>query len=148
MAMKYLQGKFEPTKPEKYVGDVNKIVFRSSWEKQFFLWCDRTENIVKWNSEELVIPYMSPVDNRMHRYFVDAVIQVKDKTGKLNFYAVEIKPKAQTEMPKKPKRMSKSYLKAIETYAVNQGKWAAAKLWCESNKMTFQILTEEHLGIK
>jgi hypothetical protein len=143
----YLQGKFEPTNPLKYIGDVSNIKFRSSWEKKFMIWCDNTDAVVKWNSEELVIPYISPVDNRPHRYFVDAVIQVKDKSGKLKMYAVEIKPKKETEIPKTPKRMSKAYLKEIATYSVNQAKWKAATEWCESNDMSFTILTEDHLGV-
>ena len=144
---KYLQGKFEPKAPHKYVGDVTNIQFRSSWELKAFIWCDTTDAVLKWNSEELVIPYISPVDNRPHRYFVDLVIQIKDKSGKEQFYVVEIKPKKQTELPKVPNRVSQRYIKEIETYSVNQAKWLAAIEWCDKNNMKFQILTEKELGV-
>jgi hypothetical protein len=147
MARNYLQGTFVPLNPHKYVGDVNKIIFRSSWEKRFFIWCDTNDSVVKWNSEELVIPYVSPKDSKAHRYFVDAVVQIRDKNNNLNMYAVEIKPKSQVEMPKPVKRVTKRYVEAMETYSVNQAKWAAAKEWCKSNKLEFLVLTEVDLGI-
>jgi hypothetical protein len=147
MARNYLQGTFTPTKPEKYVGNVNNITFRSSWERKAMLFFDTTPSILKWASEEHIIPYISPVDNRPHRYFVDFVVQCKTKSGDIKTYAVEIKPKVQCEPPKTPKRQTKSFLESVQTYAVNQAKWKAAEAWCSKNKMEFLILTEYELGI-
>jgi hypothetical protein len=107
------------------------------------VWADSTPDVVEWNSEEVVIPYRSPVDNRMHRYFVDAWMRLKN--GKM--YLIEIKPFKETEPPKPPKsgRKTKGYLKAIETYAVNQAKWKAAQQYCDKMGWEFTILTERVL---
>lgn len=72
-------GKYIPANPQKYKGDVSKIVFRSLWERQVFKWCDSNDHLEWWSSEELVIEYRCMTDNRMHRYFPDLVL--KYKTG-------------------------------------------------------------------
>lgn len=144
MARKYIQGYFKPKQPEKYVGDVNNIFYRSSWELKFLNWCDTNPSVLKYANEELVIPYLSPVDNRPHRYFVDFVILVKNRNGDLKKYAVEIKPEHQTEPPKQT-RKTKRYLTELATYAVNTAKWKSADAYCKKNDMEFMIITEKHL---
>ena len=142
---KFLQGKFTPTHPEKYVGDVNNIRYRSSWEKKAFIWLDTTENILKWASEEVIIRYVSPVDNKVHRYFTDIAMQYRTTDGTIKNALIEIKPEAQTMMPKKPTRQTKRYIEEVKTYAVNQAKWKAAELWAKEKGFEFTILTERHL---
>ena len=146
MARNYHQSKYIPKNPEKYVGDASNIFSRSSWEYKFMIWADTHPSVIKWNSEECIVPYISPVDNRPHRYFVDFTIMVKDTNGNIRKYLVEIKPKAQTLPPKKRKK-TKQYLEELKTYAVNQAKWEAASKVCDRSGYTFMVLTEEHLGI-
>jgi len=143
--MKYHQGKFSPKNPEKYIGDSTKIFYRSGWEKKTMLFFDNNESILEWGSEEIIIPYLSPVDNRIHRYFPDFVVVSKSADGKINRYLVEVKPKAQTLPPKMKKKATPRMLTEIMTYEVNQAKWAAAEHWCKTKKMSFLILTEEHI---
>src|SRR5581483_9137771 len=95
---KYLQGRFSPKNPEKYKGDASQIFYRSSWELKLMLRCDTDPNIVEWSSEEIVIPYVSPLDGKVHRYFPD--FKIKTKQGKT--MVIEIKPLTQTKPPKKP----------------------------------------------
>lgn len=144
MARKYHQGTFVPKHPEKYVGDVSKIAYRSSWERKFMGWADSNPNVVYWQSEEVIIPYMSPVDHKPHRYFVDFTIRVRDKNGNLKNYLVEIKPKAQT-LPPTARKKTKRYLEEVATYMVNQAKWEQADAWANKRGMQFVVLTEEHL---
>ena len=139
---------YKPLNPNKYQGDSNNIICRSSWERKFCIWCDNNENILKWASEEFSIPYLSPVDNRIHRYYPDYLIEVKEKNGRIKKYIIEVKPKKQTQPPKKPSRMTKSYLYESKTYAVNQAKWKYAKDFCKDNGVEFKIITEDELGIK
>jgi hypothetical protein len=124
---KYNQGRFHPQNPQKYKGNVNNIIYRSSWEVKFMKWCDLSENILEYGSEEFWIPYLSPVDNRVHRYFPDFIIKVKENSGQIKTYIVEVKPEKQTVPPKQRSRVTKSYLYEAQTYAVNQAKWEAAK---------------------
>lgn len=145
MARNYLQGLFKPKNPEKYVGDVTKICFRSSWEKKFFIWADKNPDVVNWMSEELVIPYVSPIDNQIHRYFPDMAIRVKQRDGSLVNYLIEIKPDIQTKPPKRGKRSTDKYIQDLSTYAVNQAKWKQAEAYCKKKGMHFMILTERHL---
>ena len=100
-----------------------------------------------WNSEEIVIPYVSDVDKRLHRYFVDLLIVMENE----EVYLVEIKPKKQTMKPKVPNRKTKKYIKEISTYVVNTNKWKAADKFANKKGWKFQIWTEEtlkNLGIK
>lgn len=145
--MKYFQGQFVPKNPEKYAGDVTKITYRSSWEKKAMLWFDEQPNILKWNSEELVIPYISPVDGRQHRYFPDFMVLSKGRDGKISKLVVEVKPAAQCEPPK-PGKKTKRMITEIKTYSVNQAKWEAAKEFCKRNGMEFLVIDEYDLGIR
>ena len=143
-----IKSKYKPSFPKKYKGDPNNIICRSSWERRFCNWCDLNENIVAWGSEEFCIPYRSPVDGRVHRYFPDFIIKVKEQSGDIKTYVIEVKPKKQTREPKKPSRTTKRYVSEVKTYAVNQAKWKAADEWCKDRMIEFKIITEDHLGIK
>lgn len=139
---------YKPSNPHKYQGDASNIICRSSWERRFCNWCDHNENILRWASEEFSIPYISPKDNRVHRYYPDYLIEVREKTGKIKKYIVEVKPKKQTQPPKKPSRVTKSYIYESVTFAVNQAKWKAAQEFALDNGVEFMIVTEDQLGIK
>jgi len=110
-------------------------------------YCDTNKSIVKWSSEEIVIPYRSPVDNRIHRYFPDFYVKYKDVKGNYQEKVIEIKPAKQVKEPKMQKRRTKKYVSEVFTYATNQAKWAAAEDFCKDRKWKFQILTEKELGI-
>jgi hypothetical protein len=146
MALNYKQGIFTPKYPEKYIGDVKNIQFRSGWELKFMNWADTNLSVVKWCSEELVIPYFSPVDMKMHRYFPDFIMEVQDRNGATKKYVVEVKPSAQT-LPPKQNRNKKRLLEETKTYAVNNAKWDAAKSWCQEKGFEFIIITEKHLKV-
>ena len=147
MAESY-KSKYKPNYPNKYKGDANNIICRSSWERRFCSWCDLNENIIEWGSEEFWIPYLSPVDNRVHRYFPDFIIKVKESTGQIKTYVIEVKPKRQTQPPKPKSRVTKGFLYEAKTYAVNQAKWKAAVEFCKDRMLEFKIITEDELGIK
>lgn len=138
--------KWSPRNPLKYVGNPDNIVSRSSWETKFLNWCDLSPSVLQYASEELVIPYVSPIDGKTHRYFVDFIIAVKDRTGRIKKYAVEIKPSAECNPPIKRKNQ-KVYLEESMTYITNQAKWAAARKFCENINMEFIVLTEQHLFV-
>ncbi len=144
----YHQGKFKPINPTKYLGDPTNIIYRSSWEKQCMIYFDNNPNIVQWGSEEIVIPYRSPLDKRVHRYFVDFVVKAKTKEGKVQTSLVEVKPYKQTQSPKIQKRKTRKYLNEVTTYLVNEAKWKAAESFCKERKWNFQIITEHELARK
>ena len=141
------KGKFRPSEPKKYKGDPTNIVYRSLWELKFMRYCDSNKRIVKWSSEEIIIPYKSPLDNRLHRYFPDFYIKYKDVSGKIIEKVVEIKPANQVKEPKKQKTRTKKYVNEVITYAKNQAKWVAAEEFCKDRRWQFQVLTEKELGI-
>jgi len=143
-----VKSKYKPSYPSKYKGDPNNIICRSSWERKFCRYCDLNESVISWGSEEFWIPYLSPVDNRVHRYFPDFIMKVRESSGQVKTYVVEVKPGKQTVPPKKPKRQTKSYLYECKTYAVNQAKWKAAVEFCKDHMIEFKIITEKELGIR
>ena len=146
---KYNQGRFHPQKPEKYKGDVHNIIYRSSWELKFMQWCDRNPNVIEYASEEFCIPYLSPIDNRVHRYFPDFLIKIKEQSGEIKKYIIEIKPKRQTVPPiQTPRKRNKTLINEVKTYAVNEAKWKAAEQFCKDRMIGFMIITEDHLNIK
>ena len=139
------KGWFRPKNPKKYNGDPSNIVYRSSWELRVMKWLDEHPNVIWWASEELPIPYVSPVDNRVHRYFPDFIAKVRQQ-GKETTMILEVKPYKQTQKPTQ-KRQTKKFLQEIVTYAVNQEKWKAAELFCKEHGWQFKILTEKELGL-
>lgn len=121
---------------------------RSSWETRFAIWCDKNPNVIKWSSEETIVPYVSPVDKKIHRYFIDFKICIKNKDGVLKTYLVEIKPFSQTLPPVQPQRKTKRFLQESITWAINDSKWKAAKNYAKDRGWDFIVLTEKELGIK
>ena len=144
---KFHQGKYAPRNPEKYVGDVNNIIYRSGWEKRLLIMFDTNPNVLKYSSEEVIVPYFCPVSNKMRRYFPDFVATMRTKTGEIVQIMIEVKPFKQTKPPEKPKKVTKRFLEEVETYAINNAKWLAAKKFCDQSNMKFQIITERELGI-
>lgn len=134
--------------PEKYIGDPTNIIMRSSWETRFASWCDRNPDVIKWQSEETIVPYRCPTDNKLHRYYIDFRVQVQTKQGNLKTYLVEIKPDKQTRPPEFPGRKTKRYITESLTFVKNQAKWKAANEYAKDRGWEFMILTENHLGIK
>jgi|TARA_B100000035_G_C21034424_1_gene570101 hypothetical protein len=148
MYMAY-KGKYKPSYPQKYKGDPTNIIYRSLWERKFMRYCDLTENISQWQSEEFWIPYKSPLDNRMHRYFPDFFIKYTDASGKKRSVVIEVKPKKQLKEPKRnPKKRTKSWAMEVQTWVINQAKWKAAEEYCADRKYEFKIMTEDDLGIE
>jgi len=145
--MRY-QGKYTPSFPRKYKGDPTNVIYRSSWEYKFMKWCDITTSVEEWGSEEIIIPYISPWDNRVHRYFPDFYIKVRQADGKVKKMIIEVKPKKQTSPPKKPRRQTKGYIREAYEYAKNQAKWKAAREFCADRMWEFKVITEIELGIK
>ena len=140
-------GRFIPKNPQKYVGDYTNIIYRSTWEAKVMSWLDKNQDVISWASEELTIPYLSPLDNRMHRYFPDFVVKVRTKENKLRTMMIEVKPKKQTQEPVKKKRVTKQYLQEVATYNINRAKWHAANEFCMDRGWEFKIFTEDHLGL-
>lgn len=143
-----LKGLFKPKNPTKYVGDLTKIIYRSSYELKFMIWCDLNSDVIKWSYETIIIPYKSPIDNKWHRYFVDFKITVKEKDNKLKTYLVEVKPGIQTHEPIPQKRKTRRYLNEVYTWAINKSKWAAAEEYCKDRNWQFQLITEKELNIQ
>jgi len=111
------------------------------------VWCDKNDNVLEWGSEEIVIPYISPVDGRVHRYYPDFYVRARTRGGGIEKFIIEVKPKSQTAPPKKQTRKTKKYLTEVKTYAVNEAKWKAARDYCADRKMSFLILTEKELKV-
>ena len=142
------KGRYRPSNPKKYKGNPSNIVYRSLWERKFMVYCDNHTKILEWGREEIALPYRSPIDNKVHRYFPDFYIKVKESNGKIKRYIIEIKPKKQTIEPKVKKRKTKGYIYEVYEYAKNQAKWEAAKEFCKDRMWEFKVLTEDELGIK
>ena len=141
------KGKYYPSFPRKYKGDPTNIIYRSLWERKFMVYCDKNQNILEWASEEIAIPYRSPIENRVHRYFPDFYMKVKETNGKIKNYMIEVKPAKQTIPPKKPKRQTKGYIREAYEYAKNQAKWKMAKEFCADRQWEFKVVTEKELGV-
>lgn len=142
------QGKFKPKYPEKYKGNPTNIIYRSLWELRFMRFCDIDSRVIQWSSEEIIIPYRSPIDRRLHRYFPDFLVKMKKADGNINTILIEIKPAVQTKEPQKQSKVTKRYLNEVFTWGVNQAKWKAAEEYCKDRNWEFKIFTEKELGIK
>jgi hypothetical protein len=138
--------KFYPSNPKKYIGDPKNIISRSTWEYRVMSWLDKNDDIIAWGSEELIIPYISPIDSRQHRYFPDFIVKAKTKDNKTKTMVIEIKPDKETREPKQKKRITEQYVREVTTWGVNQAKWKAATEYCLDRGWEFKVLTEKHLN--
>ena len=143
---KRYKGKYKIKNPNKYLGNPTNIIYRSLMERRFMEWCDSNDKCYKWSSEEVVIPYISPIDNKQHRYFPDFLIQTPK-----GWFLIEVKPLTQSRPPKKlvvenlELKKKRRYIKSVQTWLVNEAKWNAATKVCEKKGWSFQILTEKQL---
>jgi len=140
------KGRFRPKNPQKYKGDAANIIYRSTWEIKVMRYLDENPNIIWWGSEELPIPYLSPIDKKKHRYFPDFIAKIRKNDGKVMTYIIEVKPEKQTKPPTQ-KRKTKTFIQESMTYEVNKAKWYAAEEFCKDHGWQFLVLTEKHLGI-
>ena len=140
------QGYYKPNNPSKYAGPT-PIIYRSSWERKFMMWCDKNEKVSMWSSEPVEIKYWSRQTNKAHKYYPDFYFKQVQQDGTYKEYLVEIKPKAQIQKPKLPKKNSKkaleSYKFLAEAYVKNMDKYSAAKAYSESRNWNFIVLTED-----
>lgn len=136
---KWSQGQFHPKNPEKVIGDVNHLIFRSSWERDFFHTCDLNPAIIKWGSETVSIPYNCPISGKVKQYFPDIFLCYMNKDGNIINECIEIKPEKQSLLEKAKSKKDKIQL------LINQAKWKAAGIYCKNNGFKFRILTEKSL---
>ena len=143
-------GRYQPINPTKYRGNPSNIIYRSLWEREVMIEFDMNESILEWASEEMFVPYKSPLDNKWHRYFPDFIIKMKERDGSIKTKMIEIKPLGQTKPPPRhdsSKKPTKKYLQEVATYGLNMSKWNAAKAYCDDRNWEFVVLTEKELGI-
>ena len=141
------KGRYAPKNPQKYKGNPRGIIYRSSWERKMMVYCDTNKAILEWGSEEIIIPYLSPWDGRIHRYFPDFYIKVKQSSGTIKKFIIEVKPKNQCAPPAESRKKTRRWYKEAKAWGINSAKWKYATEWCASNDMEFKILTEDHLSI-
>lgn len=140
------KGIYKPSNPKKYIGNPNMIIYRSLWERKLFRYCDTNTKVLKWASEEIIIPYYNPVKKRMAKYYPDVYMEVVTKEEKTEKILIEVKPLRETKPPAY-KRRTKNVLLAEAMYSQNRAKWAAAEEFCLDNGWKFQIMTEKELGV-
>ncbi|MEY4333274.1 MAG: hypothetical protein RLZZ196_2017 [Bacteroidota bacterium] len=136
---KFARGKFVMKNPNKYVG-TKTPTYRSSWEWNFMNFCDLNENVVKWASEAVQIPYRDPLTNRQTVYVPDFFIQYVDKFNKIHVELIEIKPASQAIL----ERVGKNKYNQAQ-FVKNQAKWAAANLWCQQQGLKFRVINENDM---
>ena len=143
------KGRYFPTNPKKYKGNPNQIIYRSLWERKVMVYCDKNDAIIEWGSEEVIVPYISPWDGKLHRYFPDFYMKVRQADGSTKKFIIEVKPKSQCKQPvKNPKRRTTKWFNEVKTFAINQAKWKSAQEYCKDQGMEFKIFTEDHINPK
>lgn len=140
--------------PQKYIGNKEKVFFKSNLENRVMFYLDNNSNIIRWSYEQNPIPYLRPMfeSGKLHHieernYFLDFYCEVKERDGSINKYLLEIKSKSETLPPIRPKKMSSKayqrYQNACQTYAINMNKWKSAKKYCDDKGWKFKIITDD-----
>jgi len=140
------KGHFKPKNPSKYKGDYTNIIYRSRWELRMMSYFDTHRDVLQWSSEEVVIPYKSPLDGRYHRYFPDFWVKSRQPDGTISESIIEVKPFKETKEPR-PNKNKLRYMTEVKTYVINKRKWEAAEEFCKKNGWSFDIVTEKELGL-
>lgn len=141
------KGYFKPKHPKKYKGNPSNIIYRSSYELKLMTYLDKNQNVIEWASEEFFVPYKSPIDGHLHRYFPDFWVKKRNAEGIIETIVIEVKPRSQTIPPIPQKHITKNYLYEVKTWGVNQAKWEAAHKYCSNKGWKFMLVTEKELGI-
>ena len=143
------RGKYRPKNLSKYAGDPSKITYRSLLERRVMVWLDTNPKILSWQSECLIIKYISPLDNRQHRYFPDFGVKYRKQNNEIGSVIIEVKPLSQTHTPRlkqtKSGKSTRRYLNECATWSVNEAKWKFARAWCAENGYEFEIWTEKFI---
>ena len=139
------KSRYKPTNKSKYLGNSNNVICRSLWERRVCKYLDNNKNVIRWGSEEISIPYYSPVDKKWHKYYPDFIVEKKNPNGTVETLVIEVKPLKQTKPPKKPKRKSRNYINECIRYEINASKWKAAESLCNKKEWKFIILTEKDI---
>lgn len=139
---RYRQGVFIPKNQDKFIG--TKAIYRSGLELKFFRFCDNNQNVLTWGSENVIVPYVSPLDGKVHRYFVDNYVVIKEGES-IKKYLIEIKPYKQTKIPKTKYKKKSHLIYEQKAYVINTAKWEAAKRFCHKKGYEFLILTEKDI---
>lgn len=143
---RFKQGIYQPIHPEKYIGDVHDVRYRSSWEFQLCYKFDHSKEILAWGCEPLFILYRSPKDGLSHRYFIDFMTVAYNKElDKKIVTLIEVKPEKEKYPPTSKGKKKSRYLYECMQYEINQSKWKYARAYCEKRGWNFVILTEKEI---
>lgn len=135
----WMQGRFVPRNPEKYVGK-KAPKYRSSWELIFMQVLDNNPAVLKWGSEVMKIPYMDPITGKRKMYIPDFIVVYQDAENKGHAEVIEIKPLKESVMEKAGKS-ARDRLMVVR----NKAKWKAASSYCRANGLDFKVYTENQL---
>ena len=138
MSSKYRQGIFTPINKDKFMGST--ATYRSGLELKFMRFCDNNTNVLKWGSENVIVPYISPLDGRVHKYYVDNFVIIREGS-QIKKYLIEIKPSKQTQAPNTKYKKKEHLIYEQSAWIINQAKWNAAKELCKKKGFDFLILT-------
>lgn len=143
--MPQYQGRFIPNNPKKYHGDSNRIIFRSLWERRCMVMFDEDSRVLQWSSEELIVPYRSPKDGLLHRYFPDFVIVIQAPDGSKKVRMIEVKPSKKLVQPVPKKKVTNKFVQELLEYEVIQTKKRAAEAYCADRGWEYVFITENDL---
>ena len=139
------KGLFTPRNPQKYVGDLNHIVYRSSWELDFMRFLDNNTKVIKWGSEIISIPYVKPTTGRVHKYYPDFYVEYENSKGKITQDLIEVKPESQIRKPTVRGKSKKTQLHEALTWSINMAKWRSAKLFCDKYGFNWKVMSEKEI---
>lgn len=149
---RFQSGKYTPQNPDKYIGDINNIIYRSSWERKFSQYCDLNPNILKWSSEPLVIKYWSPIDKKEHNYYPDYYIKVINSKKEVEEWIIDIKPQSQYKLDKKPEikgciteKKLKTYNEKLKIWITNRAKFESATRFAKERGYKFGAIDESFI---
>jgi len=139
------KGRYFPKNRDKYVGNINNIVYRSSWELSFMKFLDHNPSILNWGSEIIAVPYLKPTTGRIHKYYPDFWVKYKDKAGTIIQEVIEVKPEKYTKQPTTVGKNKKTQLYEAVAWAINKAKWKHARLFCDKYGMRWRVVTEREI---
>jgi len=141
--VKIEQGYYNPVNRLKYIGPVDRIIYRSGLEKEFMVECDTNPQIIRWQSEPdfLNIRYINPFKRRMATYYPDFYVQFNSKTKGLLHLVIEIKASNMMEIPKGGIAKMSNFVK--KAFVLNQTKKQAAEKICASKGMIYLVMTDK-----
>ena len=75
------KGNFKPSNRKKYLGNINRVVFRSLWERRFMIYCDNNSQVLTKNNKgkKIIKSLFNLISKKPYKFLAKRKFTKKEK---------------------------------------------------------------------